>query len=83
MSSLTVLPSSFVILVILWTRQILLNMAPYERLKPRVRSHVPRLQATGKTEGLTKRPSRPAIRERSAHVQAATEVDAFIVSRVF
>ena len=26
--SLTVLPSSFVILVILWTRQILLNMAP-------------------------------------------------------
>ena len=28
LESLTVLPSSFVILVILWTRQILLNMAP-------------------------------------------------------
>ena len=49
-------------------------MAPYERLKPRVRSHVPRLQATGKTEGLTKRPSRPAISEMSTRIVRATQI---------
>jgi hypothetical protein len=52
-----------VILEILWTLQILLNIAPYERLKPSVSIHVPRLQATGNTEGPTKRPSKPEKKE--------------------
>ena len=37
----------------------MLNIDPKEREKPRVRSQVPELQATGNADGLTKRPSRP------------------------
>ena len=42
-----------------WTRQILLNMDPKPKVKPKVSSQDDIPQATGKNPGLTMRPSRP------------------------
>ena len=43
-----------------WTLQILLNIAPYAKVNPKVSIHVPKPHATGNVVGLTKLPSNPA-----------------------